>query len=173
MDLAPLIRNIPDFPKPGVQFKDITSLLQHPDAFRYIIDTWKERFDEQRIDAIVAADARGFIFGGALAYAMDVKFVPTRKVGKLPGDTITQDFQLEYGEATMELHRDALEPGDRCLLLDDLLATGGTMEAMVKLVQMLQAKVVEILFVVELPPLKGRERLQGYPVSSLVEFMVE
>jgi len=173
MELAPLIRNVPDFPVPGIQFMDITTLLQHPDAFKHIIDGWKTRYSDKIITAIVGADARGFIFGGALAYAMDLPFVPARKKGKLPADTIHEEYELEYGTAVLEIHRDALKPGDRVVLIDDLLATGGTMHAIANLVKQLGAEIIEIAFVVELPPLKGREKLAGYPVHSLVEFMVE
>lgn len=173
MDLTTVIRNVPDFPQPGIQFKDITTLLLNPDAFRYVIDTYHERYRDQGVNAIVGADARGFIFGATLAYVMGLPFVPVRKLGKLPGDTIKEEFDLEYGTATFELHVDALKKGDRVVLMDDLLATGGTMNAMVKLVQRVGAEIVELAFVVELPPLKGRQALNGYPVHSLVEFMVD
>jgi adenine phosphoribosyltransferase len=173
MDLASLIRNVPDFPVPGIQFKDITTLLQHPEAFRHIIDGWKTRYETRGITAIVGADARGFIFGGALAYAMNLPFVPVRKKGKLPADTIHEEYKLEYGTAALEIHRDALKPGDKVVLIDDLLATGGTMRAIANMVTRLGAEIVEIAFVVELPPLKGRDKLTEYPVYSLVEFMVE
>jgi adenine phosphoribosyltransferase len=173
MDLSSIIRNVPDFPKPGIQFKDITTLLLHGDAFQQIIDGWNERYADQGVDAIVGAEARGFIFGAALAYAMGLPFVPVRKPGKLPAETIAETFELEYGTDSLEVHVDALKKGDRVVLVDDLLATGGTMEAMCKLVDRLGAEVVELAFVVELPPLKGRDKLAGYPVHVLVEFMVE
>ncbi|MBI4556500.1 MAG: adenine phosphoribosyltransferase [Candidatus Hydrogenedentes bacterium] len=173
MDLAPLIRNVPDFPKAGIQFKDITTLLQYPDAFRHIIDGWKARYANQRINAIVGMEARGFIFGGALAYAMGVPFVPVRKKGKLPARTIAATYDLEYGTDTLEIHADALRKGDRVVIIDDLLATGGTVAAMARLVSQLGAEIVEAAFVIELPPLKGREKLAGIPVHTLVEFMVE
>ncbi|HRI89591.1 MAG TPA: adenine phosphoribosyltransferase [Candidatus Hydrogenedentes bacterium] len=173
MDLAPLIRNVPDFPIPGIQFKDITTLLLHPEAYRFIVDSWKKRYESMGITAIVGADARGFIFGGALAYAMGLPLVLARKQGKLPADTLSEEYQLEYGTATLEIHRDALKSGDRVVLIDDLLATGGTMKAVASLVERLGAKIEEIAFVVELPPLKGRSKLAPHPVHSLVEFMVE
>ena len=173
MDLAPLIRNIPDFPKPGIQFKDITTLLKNGPAFQEIINGWRDRYVGMNVDAIVGAEARGFVFGGALAYALGLPFVPVRKPGKLPAATLAETFELEYGTDTLEIHKDALNPGDRVVLIDDLLATGGTMEAVIKLVERLGVEVVEIAFVVELPPLKGRERMQGRPVHTLVEFMVE
>ncbi|MFP6595860.1 MAG: adenine phosphoribosyltransferase [Candidatus Hydrogenedentota bacterium] len=173
MDLTQIIRNVPDFPKEGIQFKDITTLLQHEGAFQYVINTWHKRYDDQNIDIIIGADARGFIFGGALAYAMGKPFSLVRKKGKLPHDTIAQSYELEYGEDTLEMHTDALSKGDRILLIDDLLATGGTMEATAKLVEQLGGDIVEMAFVVELPPLKGRERLEKYSIYSLVEFMVD
>jgi adenine phosphoribosyltransferase len=173
MDLASLIRNVPDFPIPGIQFKDITTLLQHPEALRCIIDGWRRRYQDKRVTAIVAAEARGFVFAGALAYAMDVPFVPARKKGKLPAKTISEQYELEYGTAVIEMHADALKSGDRVVLVDDLLATGGTMAAIAKLVKRLGAEIIEIAFVIELPPLKGRQKLAGYPVHSLVEFMVD
>ena len=170
MDLASLIRNVPDFPKPGIQFKDITTLVMNGPAFREIIDGWKARYAGQDIAAIVGADARGFIFGAALAYAMGLGFVPVRKKGKLPADTIAEEFDLEYGKDTLEIHLDALKPGDRVVLVDDLLATGGTMAAMASLVKKLGAEIVEVAFVVELPELKGRDKLAGLPVHVLVQF---
>jgi len=173
MDLAALIRNVPDFPKPGIQFKDITTLLKRGDAFRYIVDGWKTRYAGKNVTAIVGAEARGFIFGAALAYAMELPFVPVRKKGKLPAETLSEDFALEYGTDSVEIHVDALKPDDRVVLVDDLLATGGTMAAIARLVRNLGAQIIEVAFVVELPPLKGREKLQGLPVYSLVEFMVE
>lgn len=173
MDLASVIRNVPDFPKPGIQFKDITTLLQNPKAFREIIDGWKKRYEGKDVTAIVGADARGFIFGGALAYAMNLPFIPARKKGKLPAETISESFALEYGTDTVEIHVDALRPSDRVVLVDDLLATGGTMAAIANLVRKLGAQVVEATFVIELTTLKGRQRLAGVPVHSLVEFEVE
>ena len=173
MDLTSLIRNVPDFPKPGIQFKDITTLLKDPAAFRYVIDEWKKRYADQDVHAIVGTDARGFIFAAALAYAMDLPFIPVRKKGKLPAATESQDFKLEYGSATLEIHTDALNPGDRIVIVDDLLATGGTLGAVCALCQRLQAEIIEIAVVIELPPLGGRALLGDYPVHSLVTFNVE
>lgn len=173
MDLASLIRNVPDFPKPGIQFKDITTLLLHPEALEYITATWKDRYLASRLDAIVAADARGFVFGAALAHAMHLPLVLARKKGKLPADTLAEDYQLEYGMATVEIHADALKPGQRVLLVDDLLATGGTMAAIARIARRMSAEIIEAAFVVELPPLKGRAALDGIPVHSLVTFMVD
>lgn len=170
--LATHIRNIPDFPKPGIQFKDITTLLLEPNAFREVIDHWRERYAAMGIQAIVGIDARGFIFGACLAYALGIPFVAARKKGKLPGDTIFEEFELEYGTACVEIHIDAIAKGQRCVVIDDLLATGGTTEAVIKLIHRLGGEVVEAAFVVELHPLGGRDRLK-VPVHSLVEFVVD
>jgi adenine phosphoribosyltransferase len=169
MEIASLIRNVPDFPKPGIQFKDITTLLQNAKAFQYVIDTWKERYAGRRISAIVGADARGFIFGGALAYALGVPFIPVRKKGKLPFKTYSESFALEYGVDTVEIHIDALKPGDRVVVVDDLLATGGTVGAIVSLLKKLGAEIVEVTFLIELTFLNGRDKLDGVPVYSIVE----
>lgn len=173
MDLAACIRNVPDFPKPGIQFKDITTLLLVPEAFRQVIENWVSRYRAMEIDKIVGVEARGFIFGATLAHALGLPFVPARKKGKLPAETLSETFELEYGSDTVEMHRDAINPGDRVLLIDDLLATGGTMAAVARLVRRLGGEAVEAAFVIELPPLRGREALQGLPVHTLVEFMVE
>ncbi len=173
MDLAATIRNVPDFPKPGIQFKDVTTLLLEPEAFRQVVDGLKARYADKKLDAIVGVDARGFVFGGALAYAMDLPFVLARKKGKLPADTVAESFELEYGTDTVEIHRDAISEGQRLLIIDDLLATGGTVAAVARLVKRLGGEIVEAAFVIELPPLKGREKLAGIPVHSVVEFMVE
>ena len=173
MDIAKVIRNIPNFPKPGIQFKDITTLLLEPEAFRHVIDTWRARYEPMGLDAIVAIDARGFVFGGALAYLLGIPLVLARKKGKLPGDTLAESFDLEYGTDTVEIHTDAVQPGQRVIVMDDLLATGGTAAAAARLVRRLGGEVVEAAFVVELPPLKGREALDGIPVHSLVSFMVD
>ena len=173
MDISPYIRNVPDFPKPGIQFKDVTTLLLEPKVFRYITDTFKERYKDQKVDAIVGMDARGFIFGAALAYTMELPFVLARKKDKLPADTIEESFELEYGEAIVEMHIDSISPGQRVLIIDDLLATGGTTEAVVRLLNRLGAEIIEAAYVVELPPLNGRARLKDIKVFSLVEFMVD
>ena len=173
MDLASLIRNVPDFPKAGIQFKDITTLLKDGPALQCVIDGWKERYADRGLTAIVGIEARGFIFGGALAYAMGLPFIPARKKGKLPAETIEEDFELEYGTDSVQMHVDALKPGDRVVLIDDLLATGGTMAAVAALTKRLGAEVIEAAFVIELPPLNGRAKLPDMPVHVLVEFMVE
>lgn len=173
MDLAQHIRNVPDFPKPGVQFKDITTLLLVPEAFRYVIGQFKERYTERKVDAIVGVDARGFIFAASLAHEMGLPLITARKQGKLPADTISEEYELEYGTAVVEMHRDSVKPGDSMIIIDDLLATGGTVAAVVRLVERLGGHVTEAAFVVELPPLGGRRRLEPVPVHSLVEFMVD
>ena len=173
VDLAAIIRNVPDFPKPGIQFKDVTTLLAEPAAVREIIAGWQARYADKQLDAIVGIEARGFIFGAVLAYAMGLPFVPARKKGKLPAETIAEEFDLEYGTDIVEMHTDALKPGQRVVIIDDLLATGGTAEAVVRLVSRLGAHVVEAAFVVELPPLGGRGKLAELPVHTLVEFMVD
>jgi len=173
MDISSFIRTIPDFPKTGVQFKDVTTPLQHGPAFKYIIDEWRDRYQHMKIDAIVGADARGFIFASALAYSLGLPLALVRKKGKLPHTVISETYELEYGTDTLEMHIDALNKGDRVIMVDDLLATGGTMAAAVKLVEKLGAEIVEIACVVELPLLKGREKLNGHNVHTLVEYMVE
>jgi len=164
------IRNIPDFPKPGIQFKDITPLLADARLFAACIDLMTRNFQPGTVDAVVGIDARGFIFAAAAALKLQAGFVPVRKKGKLPFETIEQEFSLEYGVATVAMHVDALKPGSRVLLIDDLLATGGTAEAAAALVQKLGARILEISFLIELSFLKGREKLQQYPVSSLVSY---
>ncbi len=173
MDLAALIRNVPDFPKPGIQFKDITTLLLEPAALKEVTRLFEERYRDQKLDAIVGIESRGFIFGATLAYAMDLPLVLARKKGKLPADTISVEFSLEYGVDTVEMHKDALKSGQNVLIIDDLLATGGTVAAVAQLVRKLEANIVGAAFVVELPPLNGREKLADIPVESLVEFMVD
>ena len=173
MDISSLIRTVPDFPKAGVQFKDVTTLLQNGPAFKYIIDGWRDRYSGKDVHTIVGADARGFIFASALAYSMELPIALVRKKGKLPYLTISEEYDLEYGTDTLEMHVDALSADERVVIVDDLLATGGTMAATVRLVEKLGADIVEITCVVELPLLKGREKLEGYPVHTLVEYMVE
>ncbi len=172
MDLARLIREVPDFPQPGIFFKDITPLLQQPAALRAVVDRFAAHYRDQQIDAVVAIESRGFIFGGALAYRIDASFVPVRKAGKLPAETLQVAYYLEYGSAEVELHRDALEPGQRVLILDDLLATGGTAAASIQLVEELGATVAGIAFVIELDFLHGREQLGRYAdmIYSLIHY---
>jgi adenine phosphoribosyltransferase len=164
------IRTIPDFPKPGIQFKDITPLLSDARLFSGTIDLLTEGFKPGMVDAVVGIDARGFIFAAAAALKLEAGFVPIRKKGKLPYKTHEQAYELEYGTATVAVHVDAMKPGSRVLLIDDLLATGGTAAAAAALVQQLGAKILEISFLIELSFLGGRSKLTGYPVRSLVTF---
>ena len=164
------ILNIPDFPKPGIQFKDITPVLADARLFAGAIDLLTEKHQPGTVDAVVGIDARGFIFAAAAATKLHAGFVPVRKKGKLPYQTYEQDYALEYGTATVAIHVDALKSGSRVLLIDDLLATGGTSGAAAALVQRLGAKILEISFLIELSFLHGREQLKGYPVRSLVVF---
>lgn len=169
---ASRIRTVSDWPEPGVQFRDITPLLRDGDAFRTLIDTFAERYIDTKIDAIAGIDARGFIIGAALAFRLGCGFIPVRKSGKLPFDTVGESYSLEYGEATVEVHTDAAEAGDHILLIDDLIATGGTILAAVKLMQRLGASVVEAAVVVDLPALGGSGRLKesGVPWFALLEY---
>ena len=164
------IRNIPDFPKPGIQFKDITPVLADARLFSGAIELLTEKFQPGAVDAVVGIDARGFIFAAAAAVRLHAGFVPVRKKGKLPYQTHEQDYALEYGTATVAVHVDALKPGSRVLLIDDLLATGGTAAAAAALVKRLGAQILEISFLIELSFLHGREKLKGYPVRSLVVY---
>lgn len=170
VNLPDFIRDIPDFPSPGIVFKDITPLLKDPKAFRATIDQIADRYVQKQIDAIVGIDARGFIFGSALAYRLGVGFVPVRKSGKLPYHTHEASYDLEYGTDTLAIHQDAFPAGSRVLICDDVIATGGTIAASIKLVEKLDSKVVGIAVVIELTFLKGREKFPGYEVFSLIEF---
>lgn len=170
MNLKDRVRSIPNWPIEGVTFRDITTVLQDPEAFRYSIDLFYDRYKDMQIDKIVGIDARGFIFGAVLAYKLNLSFIPVRKKGKLPYKTISADYDLEYGKDTVEMHEDAIEKGDRVLVVDDLIATGGTIAASVELVTKLGGTIVECAFLVELPDLKGREKIKGVPIFSLTEF---
>ncbi len=169
-DLGAAVRNIPDFPQPGIQFKDITPILGDPRLFAGSVDLLTANVVPGSVDAIVGIDARGFIFAAAAAIKLHAGFVPVRKKGKLPFLTHEQTYALEYGTSTVAIHTDALKPGSRVLIIDDLLATGGTASAAAALVEKLGAKILEISFVIELSALKGRDRLKGYPLRSLVVF---
>src|SRR6059036_3721538 len=169
-DLETAIRNIPDFPKPGIQFKDITPVLADARLFSSSIDLLTDGFKPGEVDAVVGIDARGFIFAAAAAVQLRAGFVPVRKKGKLPYQTHEQQYELEYGSATVAVHVDALKPGSRVLLIDDLLATGGTAAAAAALVQRLGAEILEISFIIELSFLAGREKLKNYPVRSIVVY---
>jgi len=170
MDLKEAIRTIPDWPIEGVMFRDITTLLQDPNAFRAACDAFHQRYKDMRIDKIVGIDARGFIFGAVLAYHLNIGFVPIRKQGKLPHETIGVSYSLEYGENVVEMHRDAIAENDRVLIVDDLIATGGTVKAATQLVEQLGGEVVECAFLVELPDLGGRQKIADYSIFTLVEF---
>lgn len=169
-DIERAIRNIADFPKPGIQFKDITPVLADPKLFSGSIELLTQNFEPDMVDAVVGIDARGFIFAAAAAIRLKAGFVPIRKKGKLPYRCLEQDYALEYGSATVAVHTDALKPGSRVLLIDDLLATGGTAAAAASLVKKLGAEILEISFLIELSALNGREKLEGYPVRSIVSY---
>jgi adenine phosphoribosyltransferase len=169
-DIERTIRNVPDFPKSGIQFKDITPVLADPRLFAGSIDLLIDGFKPGQIDAVVGIDARGFIFAAAAAFRLQAGFVPVRKKGKLPYTTLEQEYDLEYGTNAVAMHTDALKPGARILLIDDLLATGGTASAALSLVEKLGAKILEVSFLIELKFLHGRERLKGYKVRSLVVY---
>ncbi len=169
-DLQAAIRNIPDFPKPGIQFKDITPVLADPRLFAASIDLLTANFKTSAVDAVVGIDARGFIFAAAAAVKLKAGFIPVRKKGKLPYRTIEQTYDLEYGTNTIAIHTDAVKAGNRVLLIDDLLATGGTAEAAALLLEKIGAKILEIDFLIELSFLHGREKLKRFPVRSLVVY---
>ena len=168
--LGPLIRDVPDFPKKGILFKDITTLLKDPRAFKQSIDQLSDLVKVHSPDKVIGMESRGFIFAAPIAYKLDAGFVPVRKLGKLPGEVISTEYDLEYGTNTLELHSDAVSPGERVLIVDDLLATGGTVSATIELVERLEGKVVAVAFLVELTALNGRDRLQDYEVISLLKF---
>lgn len=169
-DLNAFIRDVPDFPKPGILFRDITPLLCSPVAFSEVIQRFVDRYKDQNVDAVVAVESRGFIFGAPLAIRLGASFVPVRKPGKLPYHTISHSYDLEYGSDTIEIHRDALQAGQRVLIIDDLLATGGTIEACLKLISGFQVEVVECAFCINLAFLQGARRLKPHPVFSLLEY---
>lgn len=170
MDLKSKIRVIDNFPEQGISFKDITTLLADREAYVYVVDRFIEELKDKNIDIIMGPEARGFLFGAAVAYGLGIGFVPVRKPGKLPAATARFDYDLEYGKDALEIHRDALAPGMRVAIVDDLLATGGTMRATAKLAESQGAKVVSLGFLIELKDLKGREKLSGYDIISLVQY---
>ena len=165
-----LIRTIPDFPKPGIQFRDISTLLLDPWGFKRSVDLFVNHYRYSPIDKVVAIESRGFVMGGAIAHHLSCGFVMARKAGKLPGPVERQEYSLEYGAAIIEVHNDAIKPGERCLIIDDLLATGGTCAATATLVERLGGIVIGCAFIVNLPDLKGQEKLKKYDVHWLVEF---
>lgn len=170
MNFKEYIRVIPDFPQPGIRFKDITTLLQNGAVYKEAIDQLKEMVKEKQIDVIAGPEARGFVVGAPLAYSLGVGFVPIRKSGKLPGDTIEADYALEYGKDKLAMHRDAIQPGQKVLIADDLLATGGTIQTSIDLIKQLGGDIVGATFLIELSYLDGRNKLGGIDVVSLVQY---
>lgn len=168
--LEDYVTSIPDFPKKGILFRDVTTIIQDKDGFKLAIDGLTDSIKDLDFDVIAGSESRGFIFGTPVAYNLNKGFVLFRKPGKLPREVVSADYELEYGTASLEVHKDAIKPGDRVVLVDDLIATGGTVEAMVKLVEELGGTVVKIIFVMELKGLKGRERLSKYDVESLIQY---
>ncbi len=169
-ELRAKIREIPDFPKPGILFYDITTLLKDPQAYRAAIDEMLAPHAGRTIDVVVGMESRGFIFSAPMAYQLGAGLVPVRKLGKLPAETISVEYALEYGSNTLEIHRDAIQPGQQVLIVDDLLATGGTVRGTVDLVQRLQGEIVGLAFLVELAFLKGRDRLVDYTITSVIQY---
>lgn len=169
-NLEKIIRNVPDFPKKGILFKDITTLLKDKKAFAEAVDLLVNEYKDKQIDSVVAVEARGFIFGGAIAHKINAGFVPVRKKGKLPAKVSSVTYDLEYGTDTLEIHTDAIKPKDKVLVIDDLLATGGTVKAVTDLVKQLQGEIVGVAFLIELCDLKGREKLKEFPVFSLLKY---
>ncbi|HEV8516472.1 MAG TPA: adenine phosphoribosyltransferase [Candidatus Limnocylindrales bacterium] len=169
-ELRSKIREVPDFPKPGILFYDITTLLKDPEAFHKAIELLTEPYREARIDVVVGMESRGFIFSAPMAFQLGAGFVPVRKLGKLPAETVSVEYALEYGTNTLEVHKDAIAPGQRVLIVDDLLATGGTVNGTIELVERLQGEVVGLAFLVELLFLKGRDRLKGHRIHSVVQY---
>ena len=168
--LEEYVMSIPDFPEPGVIFRDVTSILQDADGLKLAIDSLQALLKDVDFDVVVGTESRGFIFGMPLAYNLHKPFVPVRKKGKLPRETVEMSYELEYGSASIEMHRDAIQPGQRAVLVDDLIATGGTMEAAARLVESLGGEVAKIVFVMELAGLKGREKLKKYDVASFIRY---
>lgn len=169
-ELKALIRDIPDFPEKGIMFRDITTLLKNPDALRYAIVYLNRAVYGIQFDYVVAPESRGFIFGMPVAYEMDKGFIPIRKAGKLPAETYSEEYDLEYGTAKIEIHKDALKPGDKVVIIDDLLATGGTAKAMKDLVEQAGATVSKFVFLIELEALNGKEALDGVPYASIIKY---
>ena len=164
------VRSIPDFPEKGIIFRDITTVIQSPEGLKLAIDGINEKLKGVDYDVVVGPESRGFIFGVPVAYANGKGFVPVRKKGKLPCETISQDYELEYGTATIEMHKDAIVPGQKVVIVDDLIATGGTTEAIIKLIEQLGGEVVKIIFLIEHEGLKGREKLSGYDVDAVIKY---
>ena len=164
------VRSIPDFPEPGIIFRDVTSILQDAEGLHLAIDLMQEKLKDVEFDVVVGPESRGFIFGVPIAYNLHKPFIPIRKKGKLPCETVSVEYELEYGTATIEMHKDAIKPGQKVVIIDDLIATGGTVEAAIKLVEELGGEVVKVVFLMELAGLKGREKLAGYDVASVIKY---
>ena len=162
------VRSIPDFPEPGIIFRDVTSVLQDADGLQLAIDSMQDCLEGEEFDVITGLESRGFIFGMPIAYNLHKPFVLVRKAGKLPCETVSRTYELEYGSATIEMHKDSIKPGQKVVIVDDLIATGGSVEAAIKLVEELGGEVVKVVFLMELAGLKGRERLEGYNVASVI-----
>ncbi|MBN2029379.1 adenine phosphoribosyltransferase [bacterium] len=173
IDLKSLIRNIPDFPKEGIGFKDITTLLKNGPAFQIAVNALCKPYRNQKVDVVVGIESRGFIFGGAMAVELAAGFVPVRKPGKLPAATLREEYKLEYGTDAVEIHRDAIQKGMKVLLTDDLLATGGTAAATIRLIKKLEGEVIGVAFLIELSFLKGREKIPDVPIHTLIDFAQE
>jgi adenine phosphoribosyltransferase len=168
--LEDYVRSIPDFPEPGIIYRDVTSILQNKDGLKLAVDQMQESIKDIDFDLIVGPESRGFIFGVPIAYNLNKAFIPVRKKGKLPCETISMDYELEYGKATIEIHKDAILPGQRVVIIDDLIATGGTIEAITKLIEMLGGEVIKIVFLMELKGLKGRDKLTGYDIEAVIQY---
>ncbi len=170
MDIKSLIRDIHDFPKPGIVYRDITTLLQNAEGLNYVIDHFSELFSEQKIDYVIGIESRGFIFGAPIAYQLGAGFVPVRKAGKLPAEIHSIEYELEYGSDTLEIHKDAIQPESRILIVDDLIATGGTAAATAQLVEKLGCSLIGFAFIIELLALEGRAKLPNAPIQSMVTY---
>ncbi len=168
--LEDYVRTIPDFPEKGIMFRDVTSVLQDKDGLHMAIDKMQELLDGVDFDVLVGPESRGFIFGVPIAYNLNKPFIPVRKKGKLPCETVEIEYELEYGTATIEMHKDSIKPGQRVVIVDDLIATGGTIEAITKLIDQLGGVVVKIIFLMELKGLNGREKLQGYNIDTVIQY---
>jgi len=168
--LEDYVRSIPDFPEPGIIFRDVTSVLQDKDGLRMAIDQMQDLLKGLEFDVIAGPESRGFIFGVPIAYNLNKAFIPIRKKGKLPCETVSMEYELEYGKATIEMHRDSIKPGQRVVIIDDLIATGGTIEAITKLIEMLGGEVIKIIFLMELKGLNGRDKLIGYDVDAVIQY---
>lgn len=170
-ELKDYVRNIPDFPEKGIIFRDVTTVLKDPEGFELAIDSMQEKLKDVDFDLVLGAESRGFILGAPIAYNLKKGFIPVRKKGKLPCETIEESYDLEYGKATLEIHKDAIKPGQRVVIIDDLIATGGTLEAIIKLVERLGGEVAKIVCLIELPELEGKAKLEGYDVETNIVFL--